>query len=613
MLNRSYDRTDLSLAVVATMAVLVGAGLLLVNTLGSSDQSSPPPRLGTTGPIRHIVMLIRENRSFDQMFGTMRGVDGARKATLPDGRLVRLGRTPDHTLLDIAHSGVAADTAIANGRMSGFPLLPGAIQDGRDIALTQYHRTDIPNYWRYARHFTIDDHFFSTIAGASFPNHLVTVAGTNLNTDNNPIQTAPNSWGCDSGRFALVDAVNPRTGHHYYVKPCFNHRTIVDELQRAGISWKYYAPPRYRSGYLWSALDAIHHIRYSAVWSHDVIRTGNFVKDVRAGSLPAVSWLVTSAPQSDHPPFSICVGENWVVKEINAVMRSRLWKHTVIFLSWDDFGGFFDHVPPPRLNALALGPRVPTIVISPYARPHHVSHSRYDFASILRYIEDKYGLKPLAFYDRHARSIGNELDLHQRRLKPYVLRQRHCPKGAYNPVHGLQGKVILVTRTRAQRSLLLRIASSSAPAKFLIPSGSLFQSVNHRRVRLSSISPGDRVLAIGRPSPNRALEFVAIRIVDKNLVPVVEHAIVESLDPYARQLIIQSRNGSIQIVHLRRLVRIQIRNANGSLRTGSLADLQSGSQIVLSGILQRATSRLSEVTRIVVKAVPSTSGPYILP
>jgi phospholipase C len=116
-------------------------------------------------------------------------------------------------------------------------------------------------------------------------------------------------------------------------------------------------------------LDAIKHIRFGPLWKTNVVRDTTFIKDVQSGHLPQVSWLVTNALESDHPPASICLGENWTVRQINAVMKSRYWKDTAIFLTWDDFGGFYDHVAPPHLDYISLGPRVPTIVISPTPGP----------------------------------------------------------------------------------------------------------------------------------------------------------------------------------------------------------------------------------------------------
>jgi phospholipase C len=554
------------------------------------------------------VILIRENRSFDNMFGLFPGADGTTTGRLADGQLVALHTAVDHTLLDIAHSGSATQTAINNGRMDGFSLLPGAIQDGHNMSLTEFHQSQIPNYWRYAQQFTLDDHFFSTIAGASLPNHLVTIAGTSMNTDNNPILNAPNSWGCDSGKYTLVDAVNPLTGRHYFTKPCFNNKTLVDELQAAHITWKYYAPPRYHSGYIWSTLDSIRHIRYSSLWSQDVVSDNQFTRDVSAGKLPTVSWLVTSEQRSDHPPFSVCVGENWVVHELNTLMRSPEWKSTVVFLTWDDFGGFYDHVPPPRLNAIALGPRVPSIVISPYARRHFIDHNRYDFASVLRYIEAMYHLRPLAYYDTHAANIGRDLNLHQKPIRPLLLRQHACPPGAYSSVRGFLGTIVTKASLGKQQSILVKIPSTTAPARFVLRRNTILQAANHSRVALTALIAGDPVLAIGQPTPDRALQYETIRIVDRNLVPVYERAIVQSVDPTNNQLVIQRADGAIQLVDVSPNTKILVAFNGRRYRHGSLADLQPGAQLSLAGLLHRGTSTVSSVRTIRIRAFS-----YILP
>src|SRR5206468_3995265 len=122
-------------------------------------------------PITHIVIIDRENHSFDNLFGTFPGADGATTARTSTGKVVKLIRTPDHTLLDISHSGGAASFAVNGGKMNQFNLLPGAIQNGKDYANSQYRESDIPSYWAYAKTFALDDHFFSTIMGPSFPNH----------------------------------------------------------------------------------------------------------------------------------------------------------------------------------------------------------------------------------------------------------------------------------------------------------------------------------------------------------------------------------------------------------------------------------------------------------
>ena len=181
------------------------------------------------------------------------------------------------------------------------------------------------------------------------------------------------------------------------------------------------------SGYRWSALDAIDHIRNTSLWTDHVVPTAQFVDDATNGRLPAVSWLVVNADRSEHPPASVCVGENWTVQQLNAVMQGPDWNSTAIFLTWDDFGGFYDHVPPPKVDNFVFGPRVPLLIISPYARQGFISHTFYEFSSVLKFIEERFGLKPLTKRDSEANDMLDSFDFDQRPLPPLILKQRQCP------------------------------------------------------------------------------------------------------------------------------------------------------------------------------------------
>ena len=489
------------------------------NTAAPGAATSP----SRPNPIQHIVVIVKENRSFDNYFGTFPGASGSRVGRTSQRRLVPLIHTPDHTLLDIGHAGDAARLAVAGGRMNGFDRLPGAVQDGQDVALSQLSQADIPNYWAYARAYALDDHFFSTINGPSFPNHLVTVAASSPNPDDNPILNSSHSWGCDAGRYAKVEAVDPHTGARSFIKPCFDIDTLPDLLQQAGISWKYYAPRQYQSGYIWSALNSVKHIRYSLLWHTNVPDTSQFIRDVQAGTLPQVSWLVMNEEVSDHPPHSACVGENWTVHQLNALMRSPLWSSTAVFLTWDDFGGFYDHVAPPHPDFISYGPRVPTIVISPYARPQLIDHRQYDFASILRYIEDRFGLPRLSTYDRQAQSIAPDLNLTQSPRAPLILHQRWCPPGAYATTTSLRGRVVQVINRADESAIVIRIAASSQPAKVVLGGQLMLWDAARQAITLQDFDAGDRVRATGVPSPDKALVYLGTRVQDLDVLTVMHY------------------------------------------------------------------------------------------
>jgi phospholipase C len=377
--------------------------------------------------LKHIVFIVKENRTFDNYFGTFPGVDGASSGTISTGDVIPLGRAPDRTPRDISHSFQSAKLAIDNGLMDQFDLIPGANVNGDYLALTQYTEDDLPNYFTYARTFVLADEFFSSLTGPSFPNHLYTVGAQSGGAINNP--TSGGVWGCDSPPAATVQVMDD-DGNISRAYPCFDFRTLADALEEKGLTWKYYAPGQGQSGYIWSALDAINHIRMTDLWAQHVVPTADFVQDALNGTLPAVSWVVVGSGQSEHPPASVCVGENWTVQQINAVMQGPAWKHTAIFLTWDDFGGFYDHVPPPPVDNFGFGPRVPLLILSPWVRSGYIDHNVLEFSSVLKLIEERFDIDPLAARDAQSNDLIDAFDFRQTPLDPLVLDTRTCPAGA---------------------------------------------------------------------------------------------------------------------------------------------------------------------------------------
>jgi phospholipase C len=419
---------------LAVAGLLIGAALVFTSCAtgaGASDTRGHCSAL-SCGPIKHVVMIIRENHSFDNLFGRFPGADGTRYAHV-GSRVVKLSVTPDTLKKDIIHDEFAARLAVDGGKMDNFSAEPSAIQRGRDVADSQYTPSQIPDYFDYAHRFALADHFFSTILASSFPNHLVTVAGTALNTLGIAVQPKHGllSWGCDAPR--QERAWTDTKGKFGKTYPCFNSPTLADEANRAHLSWKYYAPPVHHLGYIWSSLDSFRTIRFSKQWTDNVVKPGHFDRDVRDGKLPSLSWLIGDWTLSEHPPASECKGVNWTVGRINDIMRSRLWRSTVIALTWDDFGGFYDHVRPPKEAAFSLGPRVPLLVISPYARPHFIDRGTMDFRSIVKYVEQQFNLPHMMSYNRGVNSIAGMLNMKQKPAKPQVLPLQKCPASHRGP------------------------------------------------------------------------------------------------------------------------------------------------------------------------------------
>ena len=384
----------------------------------------------TRWPIKHVVFIIKENRSFDHLFGRFPGANGVRFGML-DGRRVRLTPAPDGRTHDIPHCRQCSIDAIDRGGMDGFDHLV----HGPD-AYTQFRPQDAPNYFGWAHDYVLNDNFFASALGPSFPNHLYTIAAQSGGAYANPrqdfnamIHAAANgtvkSWGCDIAQPAYVDVFTNQAGETAQEQPCFEFPTEGDLLREAGIPWTYYGAAENQLGYMWSAYAAIGRYRNDpAMWNRYVRPVDDIVRDASKGRLPPVTWVTPRFALSDHPDYNFCYGENWTTRVIDALMASPDWKNTAIFLTWDDYGGFYDHVPPREVDIMGFGIRVPLVVISPYAKQGYIDHTEGEFASVLRFIEDNWGLRQLTHRDREADNLSEAFDFSQTPRPPDPLRQR---------------------------------------------------------------------------------------------------------------------------------------------------------------------------------------------
>jgi phospholipase C len=438
---------------------------------------------GNMNQIQHIIFLVRENRSFDHYFGACPGADGATTATISNGQIISLGHATDATPQDLCHSLPCAEIAIDGGKMDGFDLLIGGNKLNEFIAYTQMQQQDIPNYWQYAKTFVLADHMFSSAHTDSFPNHLYTVGATSDGVINIPYPGPTNksadnsfSWGCDAPSDTTVQQVDADDNVDA-VFPCFDFPVLPQSLSNIGVTWKYYAVPEDTEGYNFSTLDAIDSIRNGPLWSSNVVADTTFISDALTGNLPAVTWLTTGRHMTEHPPQSVCSGENWTVNALNAVMQGPDWNTTAIFLMWDDFGGFFDHVPPPTEDNFGLGARVPFLIISPYAKPGYISSTQYEASSILKFVEERFGLPPLTQRDANANDTTDSFNFDQTPLPPLVLTPRTCPVPAAATVEF--GKWAALNRPSAPYGLLLTnwgtspmtIKSTSTTGDFKVSNG----------------------------------------------------------------------------------------------------------------------------------------------
>jgi phospholipase C len=415
---------------MVVVPLLLAAVLISTGCGGSSTSrvDSPPPTIsGDITVIKHIVFIIKENRTFDHYFGTYPGAEGATTGMISTKQTIPLGHAAGAVARDICHNSDCAITAIDGGKMDKFDLIAGANVKGDYLAYTQYTQQDIPNYFTYARNFVLGDHMFSSVHGPSFPNHLYTVGAQSGGAISNPIHRGDSpGWGCDSDSTAEVQVMDD-SGKISSEFPCFDFETLADSLQKSGISWKYYSPGAGDPAYIFSALSAIKHIFYSTVWTDNVVPETQFETDAQSGQLASMSWLVPLWQTSEHPPFGVCQGENWTVSKINAIMRGPDWNSTAIFVTWDDFGGFYDHVPPPTVSNFGFGPRVPLLIISPYAKKGYISHTVYEFSSVLKFVETRFNLPTLTPWDTQASDMTDAFNFSQAPLPPLVLQARTCP------------------------------------------------------------------------------------------------------------------------------------------------------------------------------------------
>lgn len=406
---------------------------------GAPPDGAPPVPI----PIKHIVVIVKENHTFDNYFGTFPGAEGTTTCKKSDGTTIACPHVADFFTLgithDLDHAHGAGLVDWNGGKMDGWDL-PGSSSTKPDkLAYAQYHEADIPNYWRYARTFTLGDHFFAQEIGPSFPGHLAALAAQSAwavgNPDNRPY------WGCDEPD-ASVSVQDQASCTLTSARPCFDIPSVPDILPGYA-RWKFYGSDFYILGKVWTMFRAVKSVRYGPGWANVVKESDSqdgFEADIDNKKLPEVTFLVNQDLADEHPGFAnVCVGENWTVRKINKLMSSEYWKDTAIVFTMDDFGGWYDHVAPPRLDGCSktapygLGFRLPLLVISPYAKPGFVFKEQSEHASIPRFIEKVLGstrtlhdMDPNAF-DAQANDLLNAFDFTQQPLPPLVLQERTCP------------------------------------------------------------------------------------------------------------------------------------------------------------------------------------------
>ncbi len=404
---RVLKRTSIQIFLVAIAGLLIWRSLALVQAANSTRTVT------ATTPIKHVVFIMMENRTFDFMFGRFPGANGI---TEPEA---------SNPTFDYEHNGPSAIAAIDGGKMDEFPAR----------GHVQFTQSDIPNYWSYAQQFGLSDNFFTSEMGDSSPQHVSWFAA-----QSGGIFDAAQETGCTSNPNTLIYS-RDSDADNYWSYPCYGINSLPDLLDQAGISWKYYSDVG-----IWDGPGMMQQYYKSP---NDINNPNKFVTDVQSGQMANVTWLTPPGNASDHPPYSIQLGENFVTSAVNAVMQSKYWANSAIFLTWDDWGGFYDHVTPPVVDGIGLGSRVPLIVISPYARSGYISHTQGEFSSFVKFAEKNFNLSNLG--QRDALSETSDLmdffNFKQTPQPPLILNTLpvstvlQVAKGVSYNSHSLQGGV----------------------------------------------------------------------------------------------------------------------------------------------------------------------------
>jgi phospholipase C len=435
--------------------------------LASSPSASPSGNEPFAAPIQHVIFLVKENRTFDHYFGQYPGADGATVGTVmqrdPEGDWVSTGKevplkpAPYIQPHDITHGFSSGLYAIDGGKMDGFNII-GSASDMSGYV--QHSRKTIPNYWALADRFTLADHFFTSMYGPTFPEHLYTVAAQSNGVVDNKTNADTEGSYCDdpleyTKRFPMEDlsgddisrimqleddvTAPPIPDNLYRItqywedtRTCFNVKVLPDRLEHAGISWKYYG----NADQWMNGLQAIQHV-WQGPMRQKIQPPDTIFEDLKNDDLPSVSWLIPpdQANANEHPGAggNVCEGENWTMERLHAIFDSDAWPTTVVVIVWDDFGGFYDHVKPPHVDIMGYGPRTPALIISPYSAPGEnpdggsIDSTVYDFTSVLSFIEHRWDLKPLTDRDANADPLTGALDFTQEpRLDVPELPERDC-------------------------------------------------------------------------------------------------------------------------------------------------------------------------------------------
>ena len=405
------------------------------------------------GKIKHVIIVFQENRTPDNLFHDpvliSRGADIATSGVDSQGNTVALTPVSLGVDYDLSHTHAAFVSMFRGGKMNGADKVPVICHGPRcpspNAQFKYVQASDVGPYFQLAEQYTFGDRMFQTQQGPSFPAHQFIISGTSAPTPASKFFAAENTnngfepAGCASPPTTSVAVIGPNGKESSFMYPCFEHPTLTDELNAQKMSWRYYTPSAIS---IWTGPNAIQHMCgpngtpphatdcTGPDWvNHVVLYTKQhpapILEDIANNTLPDVSWVIPAGQNSDHAGSTLTLGgPSWVAAIVNAIGESAYWSDTAIIITWDDWGGWYDHVKPPIINdgiswgsGYVYGFRVPLIVVSPYARPAYISHKPHDFGSILNVIEEVFGLPSLGYADAYTNDLSDCFDFGQTPLQ----------------------------------------------------------------------------------------------------------------------------------------------------------------------------------------------------
>jgi len=418
-----------------TIALFFVAAAALMLAGCSAGVSSVPAAARTPGPIQspgpsskiqHIVIIIQENRSLNNLFNGFPGAQTVKYGYDSKGQKIALQPVGLSTSWDIVHD-FSDFLSACNGkgkypgtdcRMNGFDNESWECGRGTQPPCPDQYppysyvpHSEIKPYFYLGEHYVLADQMYaSNVDSSSFISHQYIVAGQASSGVNYPSSW----WGCEGSASDVIGTLNSERQYGSNIPMCFNNNTLGAEMDDKGLSWAYYASEITGDGGFWSAYQNIKPIYTGSDWKKDIISPQtNFFTDVSKGKLRDLSWITPTCANSDHAGCESTTGPSWVASLVNAIGKSKYWDSTAIFIFWDDYGGWYDPEPPAKADYDGLGIRIPMLIVSPYAKDGHVSHTHYEHGSILKFVEQTFGLAALSASDKRAAAPDDAFDFNK--------------------------------------------------------------------------------------------------------------------------------------------------------------------------------------------------------